>query len=105
MACRQRSLLPEYFGRFALAAGLTAVAILAVSITDIHVAIRPVLPSLYSAVLMAVAIRALRRKTVRKMAKASRLTAQEQAFLAVLSVLALFQDTPTITSLAFHGPT
>src|SRR3546814_8830262 len=23
MACRQRSLLPEYFGRFALAAGLT----------------------------------------------------------------------------------
>src|SRR3546814_5877140 len=94
MACLQRSLLPEYFGRFALAAGLTAVAILAVSITDIHVAMRAVLPCLYSAVMMAVAISALRRKTVRKMEKASRLTAPEIAFIAVLAVVAIFQVMP-----------
>src|SRR3546814_16239 len=94
MACRQRSLLPEYFGRFALAAGLTAVAILAVSITDIHVAMRAVLPCLYSAVMMAVVISELRRKTDRKSKRASRLTAPEIAFIAGLGCVAYLRVRP-----------
>src|SRR3546814_10345629 len=62
------------------------------------------LPCLYSAVMMAVAISALRRKTVRKMEKASRLTAPEIAFIAVLAVVAIFQVMLCITALAFIGP-
>src|SRR3546814_3721978 len=65
---------------------------------------RAVLPCLYSAVMMAVAISALRRKTVRKMEKASRLTAPEIALIAVLADVAIFQDMLCITELAFIGP-
>src|SRR3546814_14951121 len=54
--------------------------------------------------MMAVAISALRRKTVRKMEKASRLTAPEIAFIAVLAVVAIFQVMLCITAVAFIGP-
>src|SRR3546814_16935116 len=53
---------------------------------------------------MAVAISALRRKTVRKLENASRLTAPEIAFIAVLAVVAIFQVMLCITALALIGP-
>src|SRR3546814_16094887 len=46
----------------------------------------------------------MQRKTFLKMGVASRLTAPEIAFIAVLAVVAIFQVMLCITALAFIGP-
>lgn len=106
IGCRQRAMLPEYFGRFIAAGSCMAVAILAAFATGIHVGMRAALPSFYGATMLIMGFLALRRMPEQRTKSGTRgegLRAPEVAFMAGLAAVALFQIGLGIVALVAVG--